>query len=151
MLQLHTMLEENRVVDLANSGKIEALEQLARLICQSPDVTDPAQFTKAILDRERIMSTGISLGVAVPHAKIATVRDFVMAIGRIPEGLDYDSQDKKPVHLIIMIGAPEQQKDIFLKVLAKVVKLFAQESFRNKVLQAEEAGEVYQLIKDAES
>lgn len=148
MKSLAEMLTPERVVDLTADDKRSALVELVDVIAKAPEVTDPKGFLQAILDREKIMSTGMGIGIAVPHVKIASVTDFVMAIGRHRRGLDFDSLDKKPVYLIIMIAAAEAQKDEFLKVLSKVASTFREDEFRARVMAAKSAAEVVDLLRN---
>ena len=147
MKSLAEMLTPERVVDLKASNKEDALRELVGVIGTAPEVTKADAVLKAVLDREKIMSTGMGIGIAVPHVKIASVTDFVMAIGRHKSGLEFDSLDKKPVYLIIMIAAAEAQKDDFLKVLSKVATTFREDAFRNQVMSAKSSAEVVDLLR----
>lgn len=147
MKPLAEMLAPERVIDLTANDKEGALRQLVDAMAKSPEVKDAKAFLEAILERERIMSTGMGIGIAVPHVKIPSVTDFVVAIGRHKQGLDFDSLDRKPVYLIIMIGAAEHQKDEFLKVLSKVASTFREDELRKRVLAATTPAEVIDLLR----
>ena len=108
------------------------------------------EFYRAIMEREKVISTGIGIHIAVPHVKIPSVTDFVMAIGRKPEGIDYDSLDGKPVSIIIMIGANESQRDLYLKVLARIVLLFKNSQFRRRILNAKSGAAIIKAFADKE-
>ncbi len=147
-MNLERMLSVDRIIDLQGATKRDILEEMIEVISQAPEVTDKKAFFDAILEREKIMSTGIGIGIAVPHVKIPAVKDFVMALGRVPGGVDFDSLDGKPVYLVIMIGASAKQKDQFLRVLAKVSLLFKNEEFRRAVMNASGPEEVMALFPD---
>jgi mannitol/fructose-specific phosphotransferase system IIA component (Ntr-type) len=148
-LKLSSLITPDRIIDLKATSKNDALKELFRVIERAPEITDNRKFEDSIIERENILTTGIGLEIAVPHVKIPSVRNFVMALGRNPAGIDFDSLDGKPVKIVIMIGSSDRQRDEFLKVLARVVLLFKQEAFRRKILRAEAPEEVHNLIKGA--
>lgn len=135
-IQLHRMIPPERIVDLKAATKGEALRELAELVGRDPRVTDAAAFLDAILKREELVSTGVGLGLAIPHVKIAEVKDYVIAVGRSAAGIEFDSLDSQPVHLIFMIGASETQTRDFVKMLARVMRLLKPEANRTALLAA---------------
>ena len=134
MFDLRDMLAEDRIIHLKNKNKFGALKELTEVIAASNRVTDADAFYEAIVEREKIVSTGIGYGLAIPHAKVACVSDFVVAIGISADGIEFDSFDKKPVHIIVMIGASEEQKDDYIKVLSKVTQILKEEENRKSIL-----------------
>lgn len=104
----------------AHLDKHSALDRLVDRICIDPAISDPAIFRKAIHDREDVNSTGMGAGVAIPHARLPSIRSFVIVIGRFPLGLAFDAKDGALVHLAVMIAAPEHERPAHLKVLAAV-------------------------------
>jgi len=149
MRKLSEMITKDRIVDIKGKSKQDVLKELVDVIAKAPEVTDKNDFYISIMKREKIMSTGIGIGLAVPHVKIDSVKDFVMAIGRTKEGIDFDSLDGKPVHLVIMIGANTEQRDDYLKVLAKISLLLKNADFREKLTHALTADEIMQLLEDS--
>ena len=147
---LSACLQSHHVIDLQATSKQGALNEMVDLIAGTPQVTDVETLRKAVMERERIMSTGIGLGLALPHVKIAEVAGFISAIGRSREGIDFDSLDGKPVHLIVLIAAPQSQHRYFLKVIAHVSKLLKLEESRKELLNAETPAAVYDLLIAAE-
>lgn len=127
------------LIDLRTDTKDEALGELAEAFRDEPKVTDLDRFLQAIFDREKVISTGIGIGVAVPHVKIPQVSDFVLAFGRHKAGLDFDSLDEQPVHLVAMIGASDSQAGEFLKMLARLVKTFRGKDVRRRLMEAQDA------------
>lgn len=136
-IQLHKLVKPSNVVDLAGSTKAECLRELGALVAADPNVTDGAAFLEAIFKREELVSTGVGLGVAIPHVKIPEVRDYVVAVGRKREGIEFDSLDGQPVRLIFMIGASEEQTRDFVKMLARVMRLLKSGDTRVALLDAE--------------
>lgn len=148
MRKLSEMITRDRIVDLKGKTKQDVLKELVDIIATAPEVTDKNDFYISIMKREKIMSTGIGIGLAVPHVKIDSVKDFVMAIGRKREGIDFDSLDGKPVYLVIMIGANTEQRDDYLKVLAKISLLLKNPEFREKMINALNPDEIIELLKE---
>ncbi len=141
-LDFSHMFDISRVVDLKSVSKEDALRELIEVIAQSPEVTSKSEFEQAIFDREKQLSTGVGIGVAIPHVKIPSVKNFVAAIGRSHRGIDYNSIDNKPVHLIVMIGASDTQSGEYLKILAKLVLRLKDKEFRRKVMLAKNLEEI---------
>lgn len=94
------------------------LSQLAELTAHAEGMSDPGAYIEAIFEREGVASTAIGGGIAMPHARLTSVEDFVISLGISPMGVRFDSQDGRPVHLIIMIASPEAQRSRHLMMLA---------------------------------
>lgn len=120
MIDLSRHLSESRVIDLASVTKEAALEELTQTFAGAPEVADAHALLEAVLKRERIVSTGIGLGVAVPHAKIEGVSEFVIAYGRSKAGIPFGAIDDAPVHHIVLIAGPADQQQRYLQFLATV-------------------------------
>lgn len=148
LLSVEEILTEDRIKDLASTDKKSALQEMVDLVVSSNLVDDPKALFDAVLAREKIMSTGIGIGIAVPHVKIPSVKGFVMAMGKIKEGLDFDSLDGKPVRLLVMIAAPEGEQDNYLRLLARIVAIFKNQNFLDKVLDASSPSEIISLFKE---
>lgn len=145
-MKLSSLITPERVIDLKAKTKNDALKELFRVIEQAPEITDKRKFETSIIERESILTTGIGFEFAVPHVKIPSVSNFVMALGRNASGIDFDSLDGKPVKIVVMIGSSDRQRDEFLKVLAEVVLLFKEERFRRKLLKAKTPEEIIALL-----
>jgi PTS system nitrogen regulatory IIA component len=145
MTTYEQLIAQAPVVELKSKSKDEALRELAAVFENEPRITDLERFTKAIFEREKVISTGIGIGVAVPHVKIPEVSDFVLAFGRHHGGLDFDSLDEQPVHLVAMIGASDSQAGEFLKMLARLVQTFRAKDVRRRLMLAEDV-EIFRAI-----
>ena len=105
-ISLESILPPERVRLLESTNKEDALRELAKTVSEAPEVGDGERLIGAILERESIMSTGIGLGIAIPHAKIESVTDFVVGLGMSSAGIEFNSLDEKPVHFMVMIAGP---------------------------------------------
>jgi fructose-specific phosphotransferase system IIA component len=134
MIDFEKMIDESRIVDLQATNKEDALRELVDVLATSPDVTDRDELLHAIFEREKVISTGVGIEVALPHVKIPSVKNFVIAVGRSHKGIDFESLDEKPVYIVVMIGANDKQAGDFLKVLAKLVLKLKNRGFRKQVM-----------------
>lgn len=146
MIDFDQMIDESRIIDLKATTKEDALRELVDVLATSPDVTDKEELLNAIFEREKVISTGVGIEVALPHVKIASVKNFVIAIGRSHKGIDFESLDDKPVYIVVMIGANDKQAGDFLKVLARLVLKLKNRSFRKQVMFAPNPKRIKELF-----
>jgi len=146
IMHISKILQPDMIIDLQATTKGNALDELLEVITKSPLITDKKKFWKAIKNREKLMSTGIGYGVAVPHARDKTIKDFVIAIGRSAKGVSYASIDDKPVELIFMIGASDTQDKDYIRLLARLVLRLKNEDLKKKIIKADNTKEIYELI-----
>ncbi|RKY62438.1 MAG: PTS sugar transporter subunit IIA [Candidatus Latescibacterota bacterium] len=140
------LISPERVVWLSSDTKEGVLRELVDVLSTAPQVQDREALLKAILEREGIMSTGVGLGIAVPHAKIDSVSDFVVAIGISRQGVDFDALDDRPVHIVVMIAGPAGQQDRYIRILARVVLTLKDPKVRETILKAQTPQEVIQAL-----
>src|SRR5262247_4098688 len=146
MIELKEHLDPARVRDLVAKTKDAALEEMVDLVCTSDAVTDRAALLAAVRERERVLSTGIGLGIAIPHAKIPGVSRFVVAVGRHKTGIDFDAIDGKPVHLVVLIAGPQDAQDRYLRLLARLSQRLKQEDVRKKILEATSSKDIVAIL-----
>jgi mannitol/fructose-specific phosphotransferase system IIA component (Ntr-type) len=127
--------------------KHEAVNDVIEWLATSPDVTDSHELTQAVWRREGLMSTGIGMGIAVPHVRIDSVRRLVMAVGIQREGLpDYGTIDGKPVYIIVLIAAGREQHTDYIQALSQVVDLLKRDETRESLLRAQTPEEIHALL-----
>jgi nitrogen PTS system EIIA component len=146
MKALSRLLTKERITWLESATKEEALRSLVELIATTAGLDEVDEIHQAILERERLLSTGIGLNLAIPHAKLNGVKEFVVALGIHRKGLPFESLDDKPVHLLVMIVGPNFHQEEYLKVLSRVTS-FLKEN-REKILSLPTADGVYALTLD---
>tara|TARA_B100000929_G_scaffold255448_1_gene217201 strand:- start:2503 stop:2802 length:300 start_codon:yes stop_codon:yes gene_type:complete len=98
------------------------------------------------MDREHLLSTGFGLGLAIPHAKLNIIDDFIVGLAIHKDGVPFDSLDEQPVHILVMILGPDQKQDEYLKVLSRVTAFLKDQ--REKILSLEDNEEIYKLTFD---
>ena len=143
MKSLSRLVSPDRIVWLEESTKNDCLRRLVDSISVSANLEEPEEVFHAILERERLLSTGFGLGLAIPHAKLKSIRDFVVAVGIHREGVDFDSLDEKPVHVLVMILGPDSRQEEYLLVLSRVTAFLKDN--RERLLTQGSSEQVYQL------
>jgi len=138
--------EENVVPDLKAKDKKGVLEELVDALLSQEPAFDKNALVKVLLERERLGSTGIGDGVAIPHGKFSGVGQPGISFGRSRKGLDFESMDGEPTHLFFLLVAPENSASIHLKALAKIAKILKNSAFRKELMEAPGRHELYQLI-----
>lgn len=139
-----------KFIDLAMrpGDKAKVIEQAVDLVAASKKVTDRKAFLHDVLEREKLVTTGVGYGVAFPHAKSGAVTGVVLAFGRTTEGVDFGALDGNPVRLIFLIGAPKGQEPsrVYLNLMARLSFLMKDESNRERLLTTESVSEVLRLL-----
>ncbi len=146
MADLSTYIRLDRIGDIEATTKDEALVEMCAMIEGAEAVPDCESFLNALRERERIMSTGIGMGVAVPHTKLNSVSDFVVAIGRSRKGIDFESLDGLPVRVVVLMAGPARKRTAFLHLMASVGAVFNRPSFMERFLEAPTHGDMHRLI-----
>jgi nitrogen PTS system EIIA component len=126
--------------------KAEALAELSEMIIRSFPQLGQAQILDILQQREKLGSTGIGDGVAIPHGKVGDLDDLVVAFGRSREGVAFDSMDGKPVHLFFLLLAPENCAGQHLKALARISKMLKAGNFRKKLMETNSKSDLYNII-----
>lgn len=145
-IELRDHLDASRVVDLDANTKDAALVELVEAARSTPAVTDADALLDAVREREAKLSTGIGLGIAVPHARIEGVAEFVVVVGRHPAGLEFGSIDLKPVHIVVLIAGPREAKTPYLELLAQLSKRLKLEDVRNEITGGADPERVVELL-----
>ena len=141
-------LTPDRIVFLSGATKRDAITELIDLLGQSTAVEDRYELQRAIWRREEMMSTGIGMGVGVPHVRLSSVRAMVMTLGVHREGLrDYVSVDDAPVHIIALIAARDDQHTDYIRLLAQVVEVLKRPQAREAILNGKTQEEVYEILR----
>jgi PTS system nitrogen regulatory IIA component len=139
------------VADLTAHDKAEVIKELANHLAGHVPNVDREGLARVLLERERLASTAIGEGVAIPHGKLDAVGKLVACVGRAPTGVDFDSMDGRPTHLFFVLVAPENSTGVHLKALARISRLFKDPEFRTRLMQAKDAAEMYRVIADEDA
>jgi PTS system nitrogen regulatory IIA component len=136
--------------DIEAAGKNEALAELTEVLLRVENGLDRDEVIRVLQERERLGSTGIGDGVAIPHGKLKDLNKLLISFGRSRRGVDFDSMDGKPAHLFFLLIAPEESVGVHLKTLARISKLLKNPAVRRRLLDAAGSEELYRVISEEE-
>ena len=137
----------NFIKQIESKNKFIAIEELASVFKESTICSDLNALVKALKEREEIMSTGIGMGIAIPHAKIGSTKEMAFAIGLSKEGIDFDSMDNKPVHLIILVAAGEKQHKEYLRLLSNIMSILKQNNVIDTIINSDSPEDIIEIFK----
>lgn len=140
------ILEEQVCFLKEGLSKHDALDVLIRATSQNPAVTNCEVFSRAVFDREAVMSTGIGDGIAIPHVRIPEVTDPTLGVAISKSGVEFDSLDNKPVHVMVLFATPEGSDKEYLGLLAQVMLALRDPSVFELLLNCAEPAEVCALL-----
>ncbi len=145
------LLQENFIeLNLSATNKSEAIDHLSDMLSTSGKVNDRGHFVKAVLEREKLGSTAIGAGIAIPHARANTVNEVSIAFARSGSGIDFNSVDGDPVHLIFLLAAPIESGSLYLKLLARISRLLRYQDLIDDLKKATSKEEVIRIIASKE-
>jgi PTS system nitrogen regulatory IIA component len=144
---LTDFLSEDKVIaDLAAQSKVQVMEELCKVLMQSNPDLDLDKLMGVLIERERLGSTGIGDGIAIPHGKSADLDHLLISFGRSRQGVDFDSLDGKPAHLFFLVLAPENSAGVHLKALARISRLLKSHNIRSELMKAGDAAAIYSIF-----
>ena len=139
------------IPDLKGTTKPDILSELAKLLTSKYKEISLRDLLAVLAERERLGSTAIGDGIAIPHGKLLGVAKIIGAFGRHVNGVDFDSLDGGPSQLFFVLVAPEDSASLHLKALARVSRLLKESSFRDHLIAAKDSDELYKLIKEEDA
>ena len=151
MLLTQILTVDRILARMEASDKYEAIRQLVQAVCLSGTCSDEQKLLKAVLDREAIRSTGIGRGLAVPHGKSDCCDELVMSLARPVSPIDFESQDRQPVDVIVLLASPANKTGPHIQALARISRLMLLSDFRKAIAQADSAESIFEIIKRAEA
>ena len=137
---------EGVVANLSARSKPEVLNELATILNRVAPAISQTRFLTVLQDREKLVSTGMEKGVAIPHGRLAELPTLVAVFAVSREGVDFEALDGKKSHFFFALVAPEQSAGLHLKALSKINRLFRSEALKSSVLQADSAAALHALI-----
>ena len=136
------------IPDLKAHDKKRVLEELSQIITEQEKSLNKGTLLQVLLERERLGSTGIGDGIALPHGKLRGLDKLLISFGRSIDGLDFDSIDEQPAYLFFLLLAPENSAGIHLKSLAKISRMLKDGNLRRRLMGAKSREEIYKIIID---
>jgi PTS system nitrogen regulatory IIA component len=148
-MKISELFDESLVItEFKGKSKKQVLEEMVVHLALNKKNIDTDVLLKVLLEREKLGSTGIGSGIAIPHGKIYGLENIVLVFGKSNEGIDFESIDGKPVNLIFLLVAPSNSAGVHLKALARLTRLLKDNNFRQNLLQASDAEKMYNIIID---
>ena len=146
------LVEKAIILDIEDIDKWELVEKLTDALLTSGQITEDMRdlIYQGLVEREKSMSTGMENGIAIPHCCIGAVSETVVSLGISRKGVDFDSIDGKPAHLIILLVTPKNKTKMHIKTLAEIAKLLNHESSRKRLVEAGSPAEVLRIIQEEE-
>ena len=146
-IQVKNILSPERIIFMNHPTKHDALVELSESLATAPQIKDAKELTAEILKREELMSTAMGRGIAIPHVRLASVTDLVMAVGiSRTDIIDFQSIDDTPVRLLFMIAAAYNQHSYYLQTLSFFSAKLKEQELRDALLKAETPLEAYNLL-----
>ena len=139
--------ESTMNLNLQGETKDQIIEEMVTLLDEGGVLADKDDYKKAIYAREGQSSTGLGFDIAIPHAKTAAVKTARVAFGKSDKGFDFGAEDGTKAHLIFMIAATDTDSNLHLQALATLSRNLIKADFRAKLLAANTAGEVMDVLK----
>ena len=148
-VNLIEFISNGEICFLDENSRDKALYTLVNLLNKKGKLADKEEFYQAIKKREKIVSTGIGMGVAIPHAKIVSYKEFFIAIGiqQKGKGIDWDAPDDAPVRIVFLIGGPASEQTKYLKILSSLTASVKVEGVQQQMLKAKSKEEVIAVFK----
>lgn len=146
-IQVKNILSPDRVVFIEQASKHDALVELAEVLAKAPQIKNKGELVEEILKREELMSTAVGRGIAIPHVRLSSVTDLVMAVGICKKPLeDFQSIDDVPVTLLFMIAAAYNQHTYYLKTISYFSAKLKSNELRKAILNAADTKDIYNLL-----
>lgn len=142
---LDVLKEETIISELNATDKKGVLEELTSPVAKSSGI-DHEEMVRVLLERERLGSTGIGGGIAIPHGKLKPLDSLLVGFGRSLKGVDFEAIDGKPAHLFFLLMAPENSTGAHLRMLARISRLLKDSTFKERLMTAADRHEIYMVI-----
>lgn len=140
--------KESVIPYLHSKTKPEVIREISDCVASLYSNISAERLVEVLMDREKLCSTAVDAGVAIPHGKLSGLSNIIAAFGRSPEGIDFESLDGKSTHLFILLVAPENSAGVHLKLLSRISRLFKDTEFRSRIMEAISQDEIYEIISE---
>lgn len=148
-MNIQELLSKTRVkFDLQSDTKMAVIDELIEILDADGKLLDKEQYKAAVLRREKEFSTGIGMGIAIPHAKDASVKEATLTLGISKQGIDYESLDETVAQLFFLIAVPADSNDVHLKVLSYISRKLMHQEVREGLLSATTYEEVLAAFQE---
>ncbi|MDZ4163702.1 MAG: PTS sugar transporter subunit IIA [Smithellaceae bacterium] len=148
-MKITDMLNTSFIIEeLTAQTKRDVLMELAQVFPSDYILGDYDAVVNVLLEREKLGSTGIGDGIAIPHGKVSGLKELIVSFGRSREGIDFNAMDGRPVHLFFLLMAPENSAGQHLKALARISRMLKDVSFRKRLMEASDREDIFSIIAE---
>ena len=144
---LDVLQKEAVLPDLKSQDKKSVIEELAMPVARISGINHQ-KILRVLMEREQIGSTGIGGGIGIPHGKIRDIESLLLGFGLSRKGVDFESIDSRPTHIFFLLIAPENARDLHLKLLGRIARILKNEPFRERLLYATDRDQIVSIIKE---
>ncbi|MCX6163278.1 MAG: PTS sugar transporter subunit IIA [Ignavibacteriae bacterium] len=144
------LTEDVLEIRLKAKDKTEAINKMVDLANKSGKIIDLEKVRTIVFEREKLVSTGVGKGFAIPHGKSDDINDIVAAFGILSEPIDFDSIDSEKVVFIFLLVGKDSMLNTHIKLLSRISRLMNKDEFRNSLLEAKSKTELLQIFKGEE-
>ncbi len=137
-------------LDIESTEKTGSIAEMAESLARENIIRDKRVFLREVLGREKMGSSGIGEGVAIPHARTGMVEEIIIAFGRSRRGINFESLDRKPVYLLFLIASPTNDNELYLRTLSCLSRFLREKECRESLLQAKTVDEVFFTLNSFE-
>lgn len=152
MVTIRDLLQDDLIIeDIAAKDKMGVLREFARVLKSKGRVENEEELVRVLTERETLGSTGVGDGVAIPHGKLNSIQEMIVAFGRSKRGVEFQSLDAKPVFLFFLLVTPDDRPGDHLKTLARISRILKNPALRAGLLQAPRRQDIQRLIYEEDS
>jgi mannitol/fructose-specific phosphotransferase system IIA component (Ntr-type) len=144
------LTEDNIIPELKSVSKVDTINELIDIFKDDERVLDLTQVKNSVMEREKIMSTGVGHGFGIPHCKTNKVTEILAAFGKTKEPIDFEALDGEPVSLFFLLIGKDNLVAPHIKLLSRISLLMNKEEVRNKLREAKTSSEIYTIFKEYE-
>ncbi|MCF8025085.1 MAG: PTS sugar transporter subunit IIA [Desulfobacteraceae bacterium] len=141
--------KETILTDLASADKKGVIDELAEPVAELAGL-DHREIVRVLIERERLGSTGIGDGIAIPHGKINGLDSLVLGFGLSSKGVNFEALDGKPTHIFFLLLSPDDSTGLHLRILARISKLLKEDNFKKRLTQASSPADVLETIREVD-
>ena len=150
-MKVHELLDPKYILtEFKSENKDDVINELIDLLKGDKRIIDLEEVRKCVFDREKIMSTGVGKGFAIPHGKTNSVNDIVAVFGKSKNPIDYNSLDGEPVNLVFLMIGKDTLVSKHIKLLSRISRLMNNDEFREKLIKAESKESILKIFEDEE-
>ena len=133
-------------LELSSKNKKDVIKEMVGILDDNGKLLDSNKYMQAVIDRESEFSTGIGMGIAIPHGKSSGVKEAALVFGRSVDGIYYESMDDEPAHIFFLIAVPEESSNEHLKILSQISRKLMHKELRDSLMSASNAEEIINLL-----